>query len=202
MATSGDFILAIDKPEQPGPASIFIYECQTGRQPAENFDYCDEIRVPVLALRVGEVGILCVLQDGGLVESISEKRLEAAKSLRLHPTQFRELFAMVRYLALETWRNRAHVVVAGENKETATVMLTPPEGSIGGAVDLGAYATSLSEALKTPIESIYNGTHVAIYTISDLGEPLHIPWPDTIAIGLDGLPVWPGSRTEGLATEC
>lgn len=180
------------QPAEPGPASFLIYECQTGPEPEMNFDYGDDLFLPLISLRVGEVGLISVLQDQGDIETIREPRLDAARSLRLHPTQFREVFAMVRYLAREHWQNQKHVIVWGQDQATATVVFTPrSNGTSRGHVDVAEYAPLLAETLGVGIESVFNGTGVLAFTFTPSGEPMHIPWPDGAVAGFDGCPLWP-----------
>lgn len=180
------------QPEEPGPALFLIYECQTGPEPEMNFDYGDDLFLPLISLRVGEVGIISVLQDQGEMETVGEKRLDAARSLRLHPTQFREVFAMVRYLAREYQQNQKHVIVWGQDQMTATVVFTPrSDGPSRGRVDVAKYAPLLAETLGVPIESVFNGTAVLAFTYTPSGKPWHIPWPDALVTGIGGHPLWP-----------
>ncbi|NKT05214.1 hypothetical protein GS485_11305 [Rhodococcus hoagii] len=189
------------EPSDPGPASFLIYECQAASDIELNFDYMDDLHLPIVALRAGTVGVISVLQDCGDMETIRERRLMAAQSLRLHPTQFRELFAMVRYLARETWQNQAHAVIQGQGDTPSTVLLTPRTGGAeNGRVDTRVYAASLADALHTSVEAVYNGSEVACYTVSESEEPIHIPWPETIVTGIDGRPVWP-DRADRLSTQ-
>src|SRR5882757_8814737 len=123
------------------------------------------------------------------METTGEKRLAAARSLRLHPTQFREVFAMVRYLAREHWRNQAHQIVHGTDGTTATVVFTPRSGGpSSGSVDFAQYGPLLAQTLGAPVESVYNGTGVSCFTVTEWGEPMHIPWPDSFVAGIDGRP--------------
>lgn len=180
------------QPSEPGPASFLIYQCQTGPEPEMNFDYGDDLFLPLLSLRVGEVGIICVLQDQGEMETISEPRLDAARTLCLHPTQFREVFAMVRYLAREYWQNQKHTIVWGPDQATATIVLAPRRsGPSRGQVDVTKYAPLLAETLSVPIEAVFNGTGVLTFTNTPSGEPWHVPWPEALVTGIDGHPLWP-----------
>lgn len=181
------------QPDEPGPASFLIYECQTGPEPGMNFDYGDDLHLPILAIRIGEVGIIGVLQDCGAMESTQERRLVAARDLQLHPTQFREIFAMVRYLARETWKNRTHVIIPNSDETRSTVLLIPTATQDRGTVDTEVYAASLAEALHTNIEAVFNGTHVVCLTVAEDGQPTYFPWPEMLIVGIDGQPLWPAA---------
>lgn len=179
------------EPETPGPASILTFECLPGATAAQQFDYCDDLQLPVLALRVGELGIVAALQDWGAVESIVEKRLVAGKHLALHPTQFREIFAMVRYLTHTTWTDRVHLAVTDPASGTTTLIEGPQSARpTEGIVEPAEYAAFLAKALETSIDDVFDGEHVIMLTCDGNDAPNPVS-PDTAFCGLSGGLLWP-----------
>lgn len=175
-----------------GPASFLFVECQVDDStPEHNFDYCDSMLAPVAALRVGRVGIIAVLQDWGEMEVIREKRLVAAQRISLHPTQFREVFAMVEYLAIATAVDRRPHVVVGNDAGTVTVIPTPTTTVNHGTVDLANYAMLLAKSLSTTAENLFANGAVLSFILDDDGEAAFAQWPGVLFPGLDGKPLWP-----------
>jgi hypothetical protein len=78
------------------PASIFIFETQESHIPEANWDFFDNMLSLFIACRLGPVGIIAVLQDGGAQKKM-ESDLKKLAPYPLHPIQFRELGSMVFY---------------------------------------------------------------------------------------------------------
>ncbi|MFJ8896801.1 hypothetical protein ACIRCZ_19620 [Leifsonia sp. NPDC102414] len=161
-----------------------------------NFDYYDNLFSPIVAMRAGEIGVIVVLQDWGFVEQVQEKHLLEARTIALHPTQFRELFAMVSYLAETNWvSGRQHVILRPPDGGEPVVVITPEiVAASSGSVVLESYAAYVASALSAPIEEIYDGTRAACFIIGDDGTAMHAAWPGTIFTGLTGLPIWPAAE--------
>lgn len=80
------------------PASIEILKTQEPRDdPRSAWDFSDDLHSMFIGCRMGTVGIVCMLQDGGAQRRIFPDLLRPALSLKLHPLQFREVMAKVRY---------------------------------------------------------------------------------------------------------
>ena len=82
------------------PSSILILKTQELDDAHLNWDYSDDRSAMFVGCRMGKVGIVCTLQDGGVVKSHFPRLLRSALSLNLHPIQFREVMTKVRYLGL------------------------------------------------------------------------------------------------------
>ncbi|MGW9268910.1 hypothetical protein [Microbacterium sp. NPDC055599] len=176
-----------------GPASFLFVDCQIDEDtPEHNFDYCDSMLAPVTALRVGRVGILAVMQDWGTMETIHEKRLVAARLTALHPTQFREVFAMVEYLAVETAVTRRPSLLVG-GTHGATVIPVPVASRDGGSVNVRDFASFLAKALFTTVENLFTEGSILTFTVDDSGDAVNAPWPGAFFSGLDGQPLWPSA---------
>lgn len=81
------------------PASIFVFETQIPVIPERQWDFMDNFPTQFIAVRMGEAGIVAVLQDGGANQQL-EPHLSDFKSIALHPIQFREAAAKVAYKAM------------------------------------------------------------------------------------------------------
>jgi hypothetical protein len=78
------------------PGSIQVFRVQSP-EPAEfQFDYRDDTTALAVSIRLGEVGILAALQDGGAQDGFSE-HFDRYRALPLHPLQFLELTAQFLY---------------------------------------------------------------------------------------------------------
>jgi hypothetical protein len=176
-------------PSTPGPASILIYECQTDEDPHLNFDYADFLFLPVLALRLGPIGIVTVLQDWGAIEVTQEPRLDAARKIRLHATQFREIYALVLYITKQTWVNHVHTVVG---KIDDVTIIAPSYEAGGGTVVPAEYAEELAMALHTTVDDVLAGTKlVNLFPTDENGDPIEVPYPATAFKSMKERALWP-----------
>jgi hypothetical protein len=78
------------------PGSIFIFSMQEMPNRSLEWDLCDNIETMFFALRVGKIGFISILADGGAQQSYEENYSNFA-DLDLHPIQFRELSAQFCY---------------------------------------------------------------------------------------------------------
>jgi len=92
------------------PASILILETQEPKDdPTTAWDFSDNPYTMFIGCRMGKVGIVSVLQDGGAQQSLFPQ-LKEALSLKLHPIQFREVMATVRYKAMLFNRTPKYII--------------------------------------------------------------------------------------------
>lgn len=178
------------QPETPGPASILTFECLPSTTVAGSFDYADDLDLPILALRIGTMGIITVLQDWGHAESVGERRLLAGSRMAIHPTQFRELFALVRYLSHATWTDRKHITLTDPTSGTTTIIAPQSVALAIGAIDPSIYAEFLATALETSIAEVFDGHRVIMLSCDETDEPTQVS-ADTAFVGLSGAPLWP-----------
>jgi hypothetical protein len=78
------------------PYSVFVFKMRTFKTKEENFDYIDSIFLryrfaPCLAIRLNDVGIICVFQDDGHQKHILQHKYDAFGGHPIHPLQFVEL---------------------------------------------------------------------------------------------------------------
>jgi hypothetical protein len=79
------------------PASMLIVHTQAPRRLEFQFDFRDAPLLLLVSIRIGKVGILATLQDGGALSTVSG--WDKFKTFRFHPDQFKELTAQFFYQA-------------------------------------------------------------------------------------------------------
>lgn len=144
-------------PSSPGPASFHFFECLESEIPEWRFDYMDDLFVPMLGLRIGHIGMVCVLQDWGRSEDTQEGHLVAARGMALHATQFREVYSRLSYMTKAFWRDNGHLVVGGPERATVTYNPMQP---FEGPVEMQHLGEILASAWQVPLESIFDGSRL------------------------------------------
>jgi hypothetical protein len=86
--------------ENSFPASIFVFDLQKPNKIESQFDFNDEIQTLTISVRIGKIGILGALQDGGAQANGFCDFFKKLYKFKLHPIQFKELTAMFVYKAL------------------------------------------------------------------------------------------------------
>src|SRR5579864_1415411 len=79
------------------PASILVYETLEPADDKMRFDYRDNPLMLSIAIRVGKVGIIACLQDGGALKYSFGDHFKEFETLQLHPMQFSGVTAQVWY---------------------------------------------------------------------------------------------------------
>lgn len=80
------------------PASIFVFKTKPPKSIRAQAAFNDVLPTMTISVRLGEVGILAALQDGGAQRTMSQA-LKKYQSVALHPIQFANLTAMFFYKA-------------------------------------------------------------------------------------------------------
>lgn len=81
------------------PASIFVFSLQLPLNAKAHFDFQDSPLFLTVACRIGKVGIIAALQDGGSQHQLFQRYMARFQKVRLHPIQFNELVSKVFYKA-------------------------------------------------------------------------------------------------------
>lgn len=105
------------------PASILVVSTQEPHDPRFGWDFRDELRTMCIGCRIGKVGILGILQDGGAQKQFFPLLKLAGRNL--HPIQFLEVTAQVTYKAMLMNRVPKYVIIDSEPKR---VIQTPLQG--------------------------------------------------------------------------
>ncbi|MCZ1001471.1 hypothetical protein O1M63_30905 [Streptomyces mirabilis] len=161
------------------PASFLFFRCQESSNRRLNFDYFDIANLPFVAIRVGEVGIVCCLQDWGQLAAYEDDPiLSRADSAKLHPQQFREVAARSAYAVSRIGTEVPHVPVYGP---TAVTIMDPMLAGFYENLDLAehdpeSYAGLLSHALRQPIEDLYDGSSTVSLLDDGEGQIQQLPW--------------------------
>jgi len=137
------------------PASILIVNTQEPADPKAGWDFHDEITCMLIGCRLGTVGIIAVLQDGGAQKSLfSSLRISRMK---LHHLQFREILAQVCYKARLFNRIPKYIIAA--DKEKMQIAQLPLGGfslkPLFKKWDQEEYAKYLSQFTGFPLEQVF-----------------------------------------------
>ncbi len=136
------------------PASILIVSTQEPDDPRLAWDFRDELRTMCIGCRVGKVGIVGVLQDGGAQEQMFSL-LKLARH-KLHPIQFTEVMAQVTYKAMLMNRVPKYVIIDSDPK---TVIQTPLQGFSAKPIfddwNQEHYAQILCQITGVPMGSLF-----------------------------------------------
>jgi hypothetical protein len=135
------------------PYSLYIVETQCPKQKEEQWDFFDSHNTMFITSRIGSVGLICVLQDGGASKHL-EKHLEKYFKIPLHPLQFRELTAKILYKSMLL--NRIPKFLSFDKGGIIETTMSPIGGlstlPIFNDWDNNIYGRILSQLTNTPIE--------------------------------------------------
>jgi hypothetical protein len=167
------------------PASIFVYRLQKHGDRRLQFDFRDHPPALAIAIRMGSIGIVAALQDGGAQKELYGSYLDRFHSYSLHPLQFSELIASFFYKA--SLFNRTPKYMIMESVTSLNVMQLPLQGfSLKPVFDeweQGTYAQVLAFHLRTPTDKIFEPPDkVMTWLNGPDGQPRFLdlranPWP-------------------------
>ena len=78
------------------PASIYLFKTQKPKNIKEQWDFIDSQNTPFISIRMGEIGIITVLQDCEATYQLKDL-LDHHRDIDLLPLQFREMTAKILY---------------------------------------------------------------------------------------------------------
>jgi len=146
------------------PASIFIFQIQKPKEVELQWDFRDDPRSMFISIRMGEIGIVAVLQDGGTQESEKDLLSDFFK-IPLHPLQFQEVSAIILYKSLLF--NRTPKYVSIEQGDSVKTLQMPLAGysfkPLFNDWDFAQYARILSSYTDIP-RSIINPAQGKVLT--------------------------------------
>ncbi len=93
------------------PASIFVFRAQKPANVHLQWDFCDNFDTLCIGIRMGDVAMAAALADGGAQKL--QNVFEDVSDLPLHRLQFREVFAVVSYLATLATRTPKYITIEG-----------------------------------------------------------------------------------------
>jgi hypothetical protein len=104
------------------PSSVMVFGTKSPRNPSFQFDFIDLHQPKFVSIRLGDVGIVAVFDDGGALELFSrETRVPKYLKTPLHPAQFLEVASQIAYKSSLHRRSPLHLF--GESKRGIHVYL-------------------------------------------------------------------------------
>lgn len=103
------------------PWSLFVFESQKHTNQNLNFDYKDCIQGLTFGIRMGEISIIAVLQDNSAQAEIFQETIERLQQLKLHPIQFGEIFAKIKYKQLTLNRTPKYLITQMKDSQDITI---------------------------------------------------------------------------------
>jgi len=139
------------------PASIFVYNTMEPSNRKMGFDYWDLLHGLGLSIRLGKVGIVACLQDGGAVQYGFGEHYEEYEKINLHWAQFAEITAQTFYDLARSNRTPKFMLIEGKHR--VHVVLSPLGGLSGKPLfeewDIEGYAHALAHCSRLPLEVIH-----------------------------------------------
>jgi hypothetical protein len=137
------------------PGSIFVFGTAQPDRVEAQFDFIDNHHNLSIALRMGSVGIVCCLQDGGMTRKFHDhlKRSYHRRN-RLHPVQFREATAEVFYKSMLLESEPLYTVMEDQHK--MLVMTQNPSAISFRDWDLQVFCRMLAYYWDQPPEEIFS----------------------------------------------
>jgi hypothetical protein len=161
------------------PGSILVFRTQTINYPRFQWDITDNIDTLFIGIRMGEVGIVAVLNDGGIL-LLLEDFFADVRDFPLHPLQFRELCAAVSYRSSIRQRTPKYMTFEGNPHQVHQM----PLGGFSMKPfyedwDFDVYAHYLSFYTRTPVEYIRPHPNQIRSFIYDMeGKPMFVPFDE------------------------
>jgi hypothetical protein len=164
-------------------SSILVFPIQEHPNPDHQFMYRDDVNYGCIAVRLNNVGIICVT-DGGAQEQLAEEVFPKLFEHDLHPLQFEELTAKVFMKARTLNRTAKYISVQspGQSRFIQMPLAGLSEAPIFGDYDREEYARMLAAFTEHPLELIWPGdgsvqTWIPSYTEPPFIDVLKHPWP-------------------------
>jgi len=103
------------------PASIYLFKTQKPIELNDQWDFIDNHHTMFISIRMGEIGVLALLQDCEATKEL-EEHIERHKKIELHPLQFKELSAKILYKGILMNRTPKFINAQFDNYVTTTLM--------------------------------------------------------------------------------
>lgn len=133
-----------------------IFETQAPSDPKNQWDFHDNLHSLFVGCRMGRVGIIAVLNDGGAQLGL-EEHFKDIKKMPLHPIQFRELMCTVNYKSALFNRTPKYIIADGDPIQ---VIQSPIAGLSMKPVfdewEQETYAQILSHTTGAPLDFIFH----------------------------------------------
>lgn len=169
------------------PGSVQVFRVQAPQKAEFQFDYRDDTTALAVSIRLGDVGLLAALQDGGAQEGFTD-HFDRYRAVNLHPLQFLELSAQFLYKA--RLQLRIPKFILHDAGDRIMVHQLPLAGfslaPIFETWDHETYARILSAHTGFPFERLYHPSgRVVSWLNDDAGavpefDLISQPWPATV----------------------
>lgn len=169
--------------EDDFPASIFVYDTKepTGRE--HGWDFRDNLTSMFVSCRVGRVGFVATLQDGG-AQRLCDGLYPRSHGVPLHPAQFQEVAARALYLSLRATRTPKYLISDGPDYRVFQMALgglsTKP---LFEPWEQEGFAQVLSHFTGVPMEKLFHPPDKVVSMLMWPGGELRnltfdeFPWP-------------------------
>lgn len=153
------------------PGSIFVFKTQQPDKVELQWDFCDNVMTMFLAIRMGSVGIISVLGDGG-AQQLFESRYKELMDFPLHPLQFRELCALIMYRSTLSTRTPKYFTISDSNDSQPYKSYQLPLGGLSRKPlfenwDASEYAKYISYNTSIPLHYLFKPPDLVKSWISD-----------------------------------
>lgn len=103
------------------PGSIFVFKAQKPAPRELQWDFCDNFDTLCICIRMGDVAVAAALADGEAqrIQNVFDDVLD----LPLHPLQFREVCAVICYMATLATRTPKYITIEGNPHKTIQLPL-------------------------------------------------------------------------------
>ena len=165
------------------PGSLFVFEAQCIADRTQVWDLTDHVSGFAIGVRVGRVGLIAALGDGGAQQLTDEHVYKAYYDLPLHPIQFRELFSRVAYRSTLATRVPKYITATGPTADDTLKTFQLPLGGFSSKPLFeewkpADYARILAAYSGVPLEHIFEPPSL-VYTwlhSKPNSPPLYFPY--------------------------
>lgn len=158
------------------PGSIFVFRTQQSENVQLRWDFTDNIDTLFIGIRMGTVGVIAVLNDGGIL-NMHGSVYESLENHPLHPLQFRELCAAVAYQSMARIRTPKYITLEGDPHKVYQLPLAGYSLSpFYDEWDTNKFAKVMSYYLGIPYSRIRpDPNHIASYVFDEDNKPIFMP---------------------------
>ena len=167
------------------PASIFVFDLQVPDDHRFQFDVRDSLGGMCVAVQMGTVGLIAVLQDCGTQRELRADLIAKLLPVTLHPLQFRELTALCWYTA--SLFDRVPKFMSVETDGIIQHILNPLQGFTNKPIyrdwEQSEYAEYLAFHTGVDVNELFRPPDQVIsWLTDDDGNPKtltleSVPWP-------------------------
>jgi hypothetical protein len=166
------------------PASVFVFKLEAPSKKEFQWDFQDSLELMTVACRIGDVGLLAALQDGGAQRDSKDVFWSRYQKHKLQPLHFTELTAAFFYSA--SLLNRVPKFLVFESVPVEVVQ-NPLQGfSLKPIFDdwnQEAFAKFLSKMMGLPIEQVFHPSKGVASWLHDARGRVHLRRIDGLDAG-------------------